>query len=79
MTGIRVVKYLTAALLLIASGCDYLKDAQKPSDEYQGRKETTNVRALDAVGYNGQAVRKAVDKVLDTNDARNKEIEKTLK
>ena len=61
------------------AGCDYLKEAQNKYDNYEGRPETVNVQALDAVGYSGTAVRKSVDKVLDMNDQRNQGLEKALK
>lgn len=66
------------SVVLSVAGCDYPKETQK-ENVYQGRKETVNVQALDAVGYNGTAVRKSVDKVLDMNDQRNQELEKVLK
>lgn len=66
-------------ILLSVSGCDYLKEAQNKYDNYEGRPETVNVQALDAVGYNGTAVRKAVDRVLDVNDQKQQELEKALK
>ena len=64
---------------VLTAGCDYLKEAQNKYDNYEGRPETVNVQALDAVGYSGTAVRKSVDKVLDRNDQRNQELEKALK
>jgi len=64
---------------LSAAGCDYLKEAQNKYDNYEGRPETVNVQALDVVGYDGTAVRKTVDKVLDTNDRKQQELEKALK
>lgn len=75
------IKKIVSLILIFLSvpGCDYLKKAQNKYDTYEGRPETVNVQALDAVGYNGTAVRKSVDKVLDTNDQRNQELEKALK
>jgi len=69
-----VVKYLpmVMAAFMAVSGCDYMK---KADEKYEGRSETVNVQALDAVGYNGTAIRKNVDKVLNQNDERNKQIE----
>lgn len=66
-------------IFLSVAGCDYLKEAQNKYDNYEGHPETVNIQALDAVGYNGTAVRKTVDKVLDTNDRRQQELEKALK
>ncbi|OGX34148.1 MAG: hypothetical protein A3I43_00705 [Omnitrophica WOR_2 bacterium RIFCSPLOWO2_02_FULL_50_19] len=70
---------LVMLVLALVSGCDYLKEAQNKYDNYEGRPETVNVQALDAVGYSGTAVRKSVDKVLDMNDQRNQGLEKVLK
>ena len=69
---------LIISIALFAAGCDYLKEARNQDSQYKGRKETVNVQALDAVGYNGTAVRKSVDKILDQNDQRQKEIERMI-
>jgi len=50
--------------------------APKANDAPQGRSETKVVEGASAVGYNGSQMRKKIDKTLDQNDARNKEIEK---
>jgi Holliday junction resolvasome RuvABC DNA-binding subunit len=73
----KTIFLLIVSIFLFVAGCDYFKEAQK-ENTYKGRKETANVQALDAVGYNGTAVRKSVDKIMDVNDARNKEIEKVI-
>ena len=70
----KTIFSLIISIFLFIPGCDYLKDAEN----YKGRKETVDVQALDAVGYNGTAVRKSVDKVLDANDAKNSGIEKIM-
>ena len=63
---------------LLLSGCGRREeDTGKVSDH--GRKETRSIEAADVVGYDGKAIRKKVDKALDTNDQRvdqlNKEID----
>ncbi len=50
--------------------------APKAKDAPQGRSETRVVEGATAVGYNGSQMRKKIDKTLDQNDARNREIEK---
>jgi hypothetical protein len=50
--------------------------APKAKDAPQGRSETKVVEGASAAGYNGSQMRKKIDKTLDQNDARNKEIEK---
>ncbi len=47
----------------------------KPVEKDTGREETKKVEALDAVGYDGSAIRKSIDKTLDKQDERNKELE----
>jgi hypothetical protein len=50
--------------------------APKAKDAPQGRSETRVVEGASAVGYNGSQMRKKIDKTLNQNDARYKEIEK---
>ncbi len=42
----------------------------KPIISDTGRPETRSVEAANAVGYNGTAMRKKLDKALDANDAQ---------
>jgi hypothetical protein len=56
--------------------CGSGSPAPKAKDVPQGRPETKVVEGATAVGYNGSQMRKKIDKVLDQNDDRNKEIEK---
>ena len=44
----------------------------KPIISDTGRPETRSVEAANAVGYNGTAMRKKLDKALDANDAEAK-------
>ncbi len=44
----------------------------------EGRKETRVVEALGAVGYDGSAVRKSVDRALDAGDKRNEQLQTIL-
>ena len=48
---------------------------QTQSKPDSGRKDTKAVKALDAVGYNGDQIRKNLDSALNKNDQRNKDIE----
>ncbi len=75
----QAIFLLVIVAAVFTVGCGVSEPGSKQANIYQGRKETVNVRALDAVGYNGTAVRKNVDKVLDMNDQRNQELEKALK
>ena len=70
-----VVRYLSIAAavtasFIVLSGCG--------KTEAQGRTETVNIEALGAVGQNSTAVRRSVDKVLNANDARNREAESII-
>jgi ABC-type Zn uptake system ZnuABC Zn-binding protein ZnuA len=56
--------------------CGSGSPAPKAKDLPQGRAETKVVEGATAVGYNGSQMRKKIDKTLDQNDERNKEIEK---
>jgi hypothetical protein len=57
-------------------GCGSGSPAPKAKGIPEGRSETKAVEAASAAGYNGSQMRKKIDKTLDQNDARNKEIEK---
>ena len=56
--------------------CGSGSPAPKDKGTSEGRAETRVVEGATAVGYNGSQMRKKIDKVLDQNDERNKEIEK---
>ncbi len=45
----------------------------------QGREETKTLVAAKLVGYDGTAIRQSVDKALDKNDKRQKEMEEEMK
>ena len=62
--------------ILFVLSCGSGSPAPKAKDVPQGRPETKVVEGATAVGYNGSQMRKKIDKVLDQNDDRNKEIEK---
>ena len=66
---------LVFAILFVLS-CGSGSPAPKAKDTSQGRVETKSVEGATAAGYNGSQLRKKIDKVLDRNDERNKEIEK---
>jgi hypothetical protein len=70
----RLSSFLFAVLLIL--GCGSGSPAPKAKDTFQGRSETKVVEGASAAGYNGNMIRKKIDKTLDRNDERNKEIEK---
>ena len=71
----RLSSFLFAMLFILS--CGFGSPAPKAKDASQGRAETKVVEGATAAGYNGSQMRKKIDKTLDRNDERNKEIEKT--
>jgi hypothetical protein len=63
-------------LILFVLSCGSGNPAPKAKDVPQGRPETKVVEGASAAGYEGNMIRKKIDKTLDRNDERNKEIEK---
>jgi hypothetical protein len=63
------------AMLFVLS-CGSGSPAPKAKGTPEGRSETKVVEGASAAGYNGSQMRKKIDRVLDRNDERNKEIEK---
>jgi len=62
--------------ILFVLSCGSGSPAPKAKDTSQGRSETRVVEGASAAGYDGSQMRKKIDKTLDRNDERNKEIEK---
>jgi hypothetical protein len=62
--------------ILFTLSCGSGSPAPKAKGAPEGRSETKAVEGASAAGYNGSQMRKKIDKVLDRNDERNKEIEK---
>ena len=68
-----------AAFLIAMTSCDQDQsqtgnNEDQPRQPADGRSETKTLQAADLVGYDGKKLRKSVDKVLDANDQRNKEL-----
>ena len=63
-------------VMLFVLSCGSGNPAPKAKGTPEGRSETKVVEGASAVGYDGSQMRKKIDKVLDRNDERNKEIEK---
>jgi hypothetical protein len=75
------MKTMPCLLVLVISivflmGCGSGSPVPKAKGTSEGRSETKVVEGASAAGYNGSQMRKKIDKVLDRNDERNKEIEK---
>jgi hypothetical protein len=58
-------------------GCNDKKAVeQKHKDE--GRQSTKVLEAADLVGYDGKRLKKTTDRVLDINNKRNQDMQKTI-
>ncbi len=68
------MRRMTLVLMTVTllAGCGPGKPEVTPSPD-SGRAETRRLEAARAAGYDGTAVRRSVDKVLDQTDARNAE------
>ena len=75
MKHICRVLYPVFVMLFILS-CGSGNPAPKAKNAAQGRSETKIVEGATAAGHNGSQMRKKIDKTLDRNDERNREIEK---
>jgi len=63
-------------VMLLILNCGSGSPAPKAKDVPQGRAETKIVEGASAAGYNGNQMRKKIDRTLDRNEERNREIEK---
>ncbi len=72
--SIRLFSLLFLALFVVS--CSSGSPSPKAGDTTQGRPGPKIVEGASAVGYNGSQMRKKIDRVLDRNDERNREIEK---
>ena len=70
----RLLTFVFTMLFILSCGSG--SPAPKAKDVPQGRAETKVVEGATAAGYNGSQMRKKIDKTLDRNDERNREIEK---
>lgn len=71
------MKRIIMSCFLLLAACN--NNQQPAADRYQGRKETKQLEGASAAGYDGTAVRKSVDTLLDKNDDRKQELDKNLK
>jgi Holliday junction resolvasome RuvABC DNA-binding subunit len=73
-TTMRIFTMLAIGASLGLSACSK-SEPPKPLISDKGRPETRSVEALNAVGYNGTAMRQKLDKALDANDAQSKKMD----
>jgi hypothetical protein len=65
-------------LLMIAALLFGCSKAEEPRSKYKGRSESKNLQGADAVGYDGAAIRKNVDSMLNKTDQHNETADKAL-
>ena len=77
----KLYEHMIYVSLLLACfvGCDSEPNEPKGKAKDQGREETKKIEAVSAVGYDGKAIRQQVDKMLDDNERRNRELEEAAK
>jgi hypothetical protein len=73
----KLIPTVVLALVLFL-GCKEKPKAIEPKDKDEARQSTKTLEAADLVGYDGKRLRKTTDRVLDANDKRNQDIQKTL-
>ena len=77
MSHMKLITTVVLALFLFV-GCKEKPKAIEPKDKDEARQSTKTLEAADLVGYDGKRLRKTTDRVLDANDKRNQDIQKTL-
>ena len=77
MSYIKLIATVVVTLFLFV-GCKEKPKAGEPKDKDEGRQSTKALEAADLVGYDGKRLRKITDRVLDVNDKRNQDIQKTI-
>ena len=66
--------------VLLSSGCEKKNAATNSNSETKSEihGSTKPLQAADLVGYNGTILRKKVDRIKETNDKHNQELEKMV-
>jgi hypothetical protein len=68
---------LLCTIIPLLTGCNS-GQSQTPQ-KYLGRDETKTLEGASAVGYDGPAIRKNVDKTLNRNDEHNQNLNNAIK
>ena len=75
----KVLLPLTCVIIIFAaiSACEKETVVTNPDPQQSNasQEKTKPLQAADLVGYNGTALRKSVDKIIQNNDKHNKELE----
>ena len=72
----RHIIILTIAFFFASCGCS---PGDEANSKDSGRPETQKLKAADAVGYDGDALRKSVDNMLDKKDQQKQDLEDAQK
>ena len=77
--SVRLVAVIFSTVLL-SLGCEKKTAATNRNSESKSeiRGSTKPLQAAELVGYNGTILRKKVDRIKETNDKHNQELEKTV-
>ena len=67
-------------MILLSLGCQKKNAAtnSNPESKSELHDSTKPLQAVDLVGYNGTILRKSVNRIKETSDRHNQEIEKTV-
>jgi len=68
---------ITFAVILLSSGCQKKTVVRNPDSQRKNElhEKTKPLQAADLVGYDGTKLRKSVDKIIQSNDKHNKDLE----
>jgi ABC-type Zn uptake system ZnuABC Zn-binding protein ZnuA len=77
MSHIKLIPTVVFTLFLFV-GCNEKPKAVDPNNKDERRQSTKALEAADLVGYDGKRLRKTTDRILDANDKRNRDIQKTI-
>ena len=77
MSYVKLITTIVFAIFLFV-GCKEKPKAVEPKEKDEARQSTKALEAADLVGHDGKRLRKTTDRVLDANDKRNQDIQKTL-
>jgi hypothetical protein len=72
----RYIITLTITFCAASCGCS---PGEETKSKDTGKPETQKLKAADAVGYDGDALRKSVDTMLDKNDQQKQDLEDAQK
>lgn len=72
------MRVITIGLVMLIAACTSAPQEPAAAKVEQGRPETKKLEGASAVGYDGKAVRGAVDSTLNKNDTHNSDLDKQL-